>query len=333
VIADRPRRSAADRAARKETFVNRNLFSHVALSAVLLTALCRPSSAQDETVYQKLLQSRAQGIVTLRVLSKFEANMGGQGASHEMRSEIQGVAVDRDGLIMVSNIFLNPYSLGMNDQAAQAGIKMTPTSIKVVFADDDKEYDAFLAATDTKLNLAFIKIENLAGKVISPVDFATGVSPAIGQQLFSVSRLSRGYDYSAFVQTGRINGEIVRPRRAWLLDGSVSGFGLPVYTPAGELVGVITTIPSSIKEDSQNPDTMGMAMAMRMMSGGGMLQPFIIPASTVQAVITQAKASAIEVAAKRKAAGKTGSAAEKASVGTRPVPAETPKKPAKPKKP
>ncbi len=287
-------------------------------------------SAQDESAFQKILQDRAGSIVTLRVVSKLDMNMGGQGMSHEMRTEMQGVVVDKDGLIMVSNVFLNPYSLGMYDQAGQAGIKMTPTSIKVLFAEDDKEYSAFLAATDTKLNLAFIKVEDLAGKSIRPVDFAMSVSPVLGQRLISVSRLSRGYDYSAFIQTGRISGEIVRPRRAWLLDGGVSGFGLPIFTTAGELVGVATAIPSTIKEDLQNSDTMGMAMAMRMMSGGGMLQAFVVLAPTVDAIITQAKASAIEVAARRKAGKGVTAASDTATGGKKP---DAAKKPVKPKTP
>jgi hypothetical protein len=268
--------------------------------------------AQDQDLYQKILQSHAASIVTLRVLSKIEATAGGQAANQEMRYEIQGVVVDKDGLIMVSNVFLNPYSLNMSPEAAQAGVKLTPTSIKVIFADDDKEYTAFLAATDTKLNLAFVKVDDLAGKTVSPAEFTSSYTPAVGQRLLCVSRLSRGYDYAAFLQSGRINGEIVRPRRAWMVEGGMSGFGLPIFTQGGELAGVLTTIPSTLKEDSQNPDTMGMAMAMRMMTGG-ILQPFLIPTSTVAAVITQARASAIEVAARRKAGKPATPTADKAA--------------------
>jgi len=228
-------------------------------------------------------------------------SMAGQSQSREMRTEIQGVLVDKDGLVMVSTMFMNPYSMNLNEGAA--GVKMTPTSIKVVFGDDDKEYNAFLAATDTKLNLSFVQIEDIAGKTVVPAAFTGGPTPAIGERLVSVSRMSRGYDYSAFYQTGRVNGEIARPRRAWMIEGGISGFGLPVYSLNNELVGVLTTIQSTIKEDSQNPDTMGMQMALRMMSGGGMLQPFLVPASMVDGVIGQAKTRAHELAAKRKAGG------------------------------
>lgn len=306
------------------------LFNIIMCSALLLGVI-KIADAQDEALYQKIMQNRAPSIVTLRVVSKFEANFGGQGNSREMRSEIQGVIVDKTGLVMVSNIFLNPYSLSAGgDAAAQANVKMTPTSIKVLFQDDDKEYNAFLAATDTKLNLAFIKVEDLAGKSIAPIEFTGSATVTVGQRLLSVSRLSRGYDYAAFCQSGRINGEIARPRKAWMLEGGISSFGLPVYAVSGEVVGVLTTVPSTIKEDSDNPDTMGMMMAMRAMGGGGVLQPFLVAPSIVDALISQAKVKAIEVAAKRKAGKTDAPVVVKPDITKKP---DVPKKPVQPKKP
>jgi len=269
----------------------------IALAALIAISL--RGGAQEAESYQKVLQSHADSIVTLRVLSKIESSFGGQSQSQEMRTEIQGVVVDKEGLVMVSTLFMNPYSMNLTEAAAT--VKMTPTSIKVLFGGDDKEYTAFLAATDTKLNLSFIQIEDLSGKTLVPANLSTSATPMIGDRVVSVSRMSRGYDYSVFYQTGHINGEIARPRHAWAIEG-ISGFGLPVYKLNNELIGVLTSIPSTIKEDSQNPDTMGMQMALRMMTGGGgMLQPFLIPASIVGGVIEQAKTRAHEIAARRKA--------------------------------
>ena len=276
--------------------------SAIAAAFALLLISCH-GRAQEAEPFQKILQARSPGIVTLRLVSKVEMSFSGQSQSQEMRTEVQGVLVDKEGLVMVSTLFMNPYTMGMNEAAAT--VKMTPTSIKVLFGSDDKEYNAFLAATDTKLNLSFIQIEDMAGKVLEPVKFVGSAMPVVGERLVSVSRMARGYDYSAFYQTGRVNGEIVRPRHAWMVEGGISGFGLPVYKLNNELVGVLTTIQSTIKEDSQSPDTMGMQMALRMMAGGGggMLQGFLVPPSMVEGVIAQAKTRAHELAAKRKAGG------------------------------
>ncbi|HLJ56928.1 MAG TPA: hypothetical protein VKT77_17950 [Chthonomonadaceae bacterium] len=288
----------------------------IAAALLILMVGCR-GSAQEAESFQKVLQSRSPSIVTLRLVSKMDFNAGGQSQSHEMRTEIQGVVVDKEGLIMVSSFSMNPYSMGLTGETM--AIKMVPTSIKVVFGGDEKEYNAFVAATDTKLNLSFIQIEDTAGKNLVPVAFTAGTTPAIGERLIAVSRMARGYDYSVFYQTGRINGEIDRPRHAWMVEGGISGFGLPVFNMNNDLVGVLTTIPSTIKEDAQNPDTMGIQMALRMLSGGGgLMQPFLIPASMVDGVIGQAKVRAHELAAKRKAGG--GAEAPKS---------EAPKKPAK----
>lgn len=270
----------------------------IASAITLILVSCRVGAQETDSI-QKILQSRSAAIVSLRIVSKLEMSAAGQSQSRELRTEVQGVLVDKDGLIMASTLFINPYSANMNESAA--GVKMTPTSIKVLFGGDDKEYTAFLAATDTKLNLSFIQIEDLAGKSVEAVQITGGATPVVGERLVSVSRMSRGYDYSVFYQTGQINGEIARPRHAWMVTGGISGFGLPVFTLNNELVGILTTIPSTIKEDSQNPDTMGMQMAMRMMTGGGMLQPFLVPASMIDGLIVQAKTKAVELAAKRKA--------------------------------
>ena len=306
--------------------------------ATLALGSATVGKAQDSAISQKILQSRAQSIVTLRIVSKLDANEGGQSANREMRYEIQGVVVDKEGLIMVSNVFLDPYSLRQSDQGEEAGVKLTPVSIKAVFDGDEKEYNAFVAATDKKLSLDFIKVEDLAGKQIVPVSFQSGMTPTVGQNLISISRLSRGFDYAAFFQSGHICGEVSRPRKAWMISGGISGFGLPVYSQNDEVAGVISIVPSSIKEDATNPDTMGMALAMRMLSGGsGVLQPFLIPCPIVEGLISQAKIRAVEVAEKRKnnkAAANTDTK-PKPPVEVKPDPGkkpEAPKKPALPPK-
>ena len=304
----------------------KTLFTMLAFASILVggSTVCE---AEDSNASLKIVQNRAQSIVTLRVVSKLESNQGGQSANREMRYEVQGVVVDKEGLIMVSNVFLNPYSLRQTEEGAEPDIKLTPVSIKVVFAGDEKEYVGFVAATDKKLALDFIKVEDLAGKAISPVSFQTSATPVVGQELLLVSRMSRGFDYVPFFQTGQIAGEIVRPRKAWMILGRISGFGLPVFTLNDEVAGVLSNVPSSIKEDASNPDTMGL-----MGAGGGALQPFLIPCTIVEGLISQAKIRAVEVAEKRKnnKAANASEANPKSTVDPKP---ETPKKPDAPKKP
>ena len=307
----------------------KTLYTLLAFASVLAgsSIACR---AEDSNASLKIVQNRAQSIVTLRIVSKLESNQGGQSANREMRYEVQGVVVDKEGLIMVSNVFLNPYSLRQTEEGAEPEVKLTPISIKVVFAGDEKEYVAFVAATDKKLALDFIKVEDIAGKAIVPVSFQSSATPIVGQEMLLVSRMSRGFDYVPFFQTGQISGEIVRPRKAWMILGRISGFGLPVFTLTDEVAGVLSNVPSSIKEDASNPDTMGL-----MGAGGGVLQPFLIPCSIVDGLISQAKIRAVEVAEKRKN-NKAANASEtnpKAPVDPKPENPKKPTTPPKPKKP
>jgi S1-C subfamily serine protease len=277
--------------------------------AALLVAPVRSARADDEaTQFQNLVDKRAATIVNVRVVLKTEFNFGGNSQDRESRMELQGVVVDKEGLVMISNSAFNPGAMMGADMGEN--MKMVPTSFKVIFEGEEKEYNAFQAATDTKLSLAFIKVEELGDKKITVVDFHSSSNPGIGQQVVSVSRLRKGYDYAPYFETARVSGVISKPRKAWMLDGGIAGLGLPVYTLNGDVIGVVSTIQSGVKDDTSS-DSAGIDFLMRMMTGGGGsggMHAFIVPAASIQSVITQAKARAVEVAAeraKRKAGGNT----------------------------
>jgi S1-C subfamily serine protease len=251
-----------------------------------------------------VVEKVAPSIVTVKVVLKTTMKMGGESMEEESKMSLQGVAVTPDGLIMVSNSPFSPKRMMemLAGEAMPAGMdyKMTPTSIKVVFGNEDKEYDAFLAATDTKLDLAFIQVEGLGDRQLTPVDFGSGVDVKMGQQVIAISRLTKGYDYAPYFALGQICGEIAKPRRAWMLLGDISQLGLPVFTLNGELVGVLTTIAPEVKDEGG--DTMGFTMVMRLLSGGGSSGTggvFVIPAQQVKPLVEQASRRAVELAKER----------------------------------
>jgi len=73
---------------------------------------------------------------------------------------------------------------------------------KVVVEREEKEYEAFLAATDSKVKLAFLKIEDLGDRKLAAVDFGSPVDAAIGQTVVALGRQKKGYDYAPFVEAG-----------------------------------------------------------------------------------------------------------------------------------
>jgi hypothetical protein len=279
--------------------------------AVPLALAAVSAPAQDlagAEALRALLERASRPIVTVKAVLKMEmgGQAGGFGGPQENRLTLQGVNVHSSGLIMLSNTPFSPKRMiemmgGGGLSEMMGNMKATPTSIKVLIPGDEKEYDAFVGATDTNLDLLFVKIETTGAPAIPVVEFGGSAAPAIGDTVAMVSRLNRGFDFAPYFQLARVNGEIAKPRKAWTLDGSISQFGLPVYTTKGEPVGVLTTIPSGVKEEG-SADAMGFAMLMRMLGGSGAGATggaFVVPGAAVQGVVAQAVQKAETVAAER----------------------------------
>ncbi|MEZ6185462.1 MAG: hypothetical protein R3F62_10680 [Planctomycetota bacterium] len=272
-----------------------------ALAALTLT----PWAVADDAgaALKALLEQRAPSIVTVRCVIKTEISVMGQSQDQESRANIPGVVVDASGLVMISGSTINGGKIremlaGMVPPDQELDLKITPSEIKVVIEGDDKEYEGFIAASDARLDLAFVQIEGLGERTLTAVDFAGDQRPEIGQQVVGLSRLGEGFDYAPHFELGRVNGKIKKPRTAWTVEG-VEMAGLPVFGLDGAPLGVMTLVSSGVKPDG----------------GGGMFggmfgdesDPPIIPAvvtnKVVRGVIQQAKARAVEVARERAGGG------------------------------
>jgi hypothetical protein len=300
---------------------------------VLAVALAPMTSRADEAAspIQTLLDKQAASIVSIKVVIKTQFQISGQAQDSESRMELQGTVVTPDGLIMVTNAPFDSKSLtdmlGMSADSLGFQMKTTPTDFKVVVGDEDKEYTAFLAGADPNLGLAFIKIDDLADRTLQPVDFTVADTAAIGDKVYTVSRLSKGYDYAPYLDAGWIFGQITKPQTAWVVSNA-GDVGLPVFTEAGGLLGVIANVPSGVKDADAGGDTMGMGMGMlmRMLNGGGAagdMRAFLVPASVITNVVALAKQQAVTVGAKR-AADNSATPAKPAPTSTTPAPGGAP---------
>jgi hypothetical protein len=271
-----------------------------------LTLLSGTAARADEEgdQLQSLLKNQAPTIVTVKAMLKATVKGGGQSQDQESPMTMQGVVVTPDGLVMVSNLAFSPTRamelMGRGGGAEAADYKVTPSQIKVIFAGEDKEYDAFLAATDANLDLAFIKVEGLGDRKLAAVDFGSAIPVTVGQKIIGITRLQKGYDYAAYYQSGRITGEINKPRKAMMMEGSLSGLGLPVYSLTGQPVGVLSTVVAGSADEASAAGA-GFSMMLRFITGGsgGGGSAFILPGSTVKAVIDQASKRAADLAVER----------------------------------
>lgn len=272
----------------------------LALAASLLA--CRAQGQVDEPSYRSLVDKYAPAIVTVKLVLKVESSGGGQARSNETRVTVPGVVVSEDGLVMMTNEPFAPQRAGQLMGAEMPdgmSMKMTPTTVKLVIPGDDKEIDAFLAATDANLDLAFLKAEGLGDRKLPFVDFSATPAAEVGNLALQVVRLGKGYDYAPCVQASRICGKLAKPRPALILDGTVGTLGLPVFSTSGEPIGVLTTLlPGAKVEDAG--ESAGFAHFMTQFSGGTTNGgAFVLPPVAIKGLIEQAKARAPEVAAER----------------------------------
>ena len=271
----------------------------LAASALALAAITSVAARADDTSQQQiqtLLANQAASIVSIKVVIKTQVKMSGQAQDSESRADLVGTVVTPDGLIMVSNAPFDSKNLGeMLGMPDNAGfdMKMTPTDFKVVIGNEEKQYSAYLAATDPNRGLAFIKVQDLGDRKLQPADFTSTTTPTEGERVYVVNRLGKGYDYAPYLQAGDVYGEIDKPQKAWIIGDNLD-VGLPVFSPAGEALGVMTTVRSGVTEPPSSSG-MGLGMIMRMATGGGgaaMSNTFLVPASVISGVITLAKQQA-----------------------------------------
>ncbi len=258
------------------------------------------SAATTAQEMQTVMQA-APSIVTVKIVSRTQMGEGSTVQNQESSTSAPGVVVEANGLIMLSKSSYSMDSLASMFGEDSSGFKMktTPTDFKVTVGDESHEYNAVLAATDDILGLAFIQITDLGDRKLQTADFSAAASPSVGDDVLSLSRLPKGYDFAPIVHAGRIAGSITLPRSAFVLDGVEGIPGLPVYSGDGKILGVVTFLKPTVSASAGSPGMLQLLTSL--FSGGGLsgaMQSFVVPNTTVRPVIAQAEQRAVAVLAK-----------------------------------
>lgn len=304
------------------------LFAPVALVTVLWAApLAAASEAQPAPAAEAapaagflapaqaraLLERVAPALVSVEVVVKVELQMGGQGRDQESSIDALGVVVDPGGLILLSNLQISASRINdlLRATGAAPGVdfKMTPTRFEVKLDGDDRGRPALLAAVDSQLDLAFLQLEEPPAEPLPAIDFSAAVDPEVGDEVVAVSRLNESFDHAPYFETYRVSGAVKRPRRAWVLDGEVSAIGLPVFTPAGEPVGVVSTVLSSVTADGGGFGPGGLLGGLDRRKTLGPVGIFLLPARPVARAIELSRQRADELLAERRERVAAGEAA------------------------
>ncbi|MEO8197449.1 MAG: serine protease [Thermoanaerobaculia bacterium] len=276
----------------------------VRLATVLVLAAAAAEASPRALSQEQLLARVSPAIVSLKVVLKTEFNMGGSIQEQESEVDALGAVVDPTGLILLWNSRLSATRL--MDAVQQMGeaenfkLKMTPTDFRVTIEGDTKEYRAFLAASDSELDLAFLQLEERPERPLVSVEFGRSRETRIGDTVIGVARLSPAFDRAAFFDTGRIAGRIAKPAQAFILDASPALLGLPVFDLEGRAVGAVATVLSRVSEPAtQGGDMMSYFALGRSRMESGPLGVFLLPGERVKALIAAARLRAAELLAER----------------------------------
>ncbi|HLF55579.1 MAG TPA: hypothetical protein VI942_01910 [Thermoanaerobaculia bacterium] len=289
----------------------RGIRAAVAAIALAITgSATAPAAAID---WQGLLDRYAPTVVNLRVTLSSE--MEGSGApAEEATDEVRGALVDPSGLIVVWNSHLSAGRMTELFAGAPGGmdgtkLKVTATDVRVTLPGESRERHAFVAASDSSLDLAFVQLEEIPEAPLPAVDFSQPAAVAVGDELATVARMSSAFDRVAYVDVVRVGGELRKPRPAWILSGgNATQAGMPYFAADGRPAGVLVTFLSRAGDPtSRNPGKL-FAELMSLGRGQSEVGPvglFLLPAERVEAVIGQARERARELLAERKAAAAT----------------------------
>lgn len=288
------------------------LLQVVAGAAVCIVMDAASASAAPRPLpYEELLTRIAPAIVSVKVVLKTEFNMGDSMQEQESVLDALGAVVDPDGLILLWNSQLSATRL--MDAVRQMGegedfkLKMTPTDFRVTIAGDATEHRAFLAASDSELDLAFLQLEAKPDRPLASIEFGRSPLTRVGDTVFGVSRLSPAFDRAAFIETGRIAGRISKPAKAFILDASPALLGLPVFDLEGRAVGVVATVLSRVSEPAaQGGDMMSYFALGRGRMENGPLGVFLLPGERVKELVAAAHLRAQELLAERTTATRPG---------------------------
>jgi hypothetical protein len=254
-----------------------------------------------------LLARHAPAIVRVEAVLETRVDFDGQGEVEDSRLDLLGAVVDPQGLVMIWNSHVSSARisemLAESGRGGEMGIRVTPRSFTVSLPEGD--VPALLAATDSANDLAFLQLERPPAAPLAFVDFGAGRRPGVGEELLAVSRLGRGFDHAPLLQTARVGGQLDKPRLAWILDGSLSTFGLPVFDRSGTPVGALTTVVTrgTEGESSSGRPTVGQMLGGAFgVAGESPLGAFVLPAERVRSLVALAKERAAQLLAERAAA-------------------------------
>jgi hypothetical protein len=242
-----------------------------------------PSSARPEDpAYQKVIDTVGPTVVTIKFVMKSPDDQG-MGDSEQ---EASGVIIDPKGTVLCSY-----WGVGGAYAAMLGPGAPKPQDVRVLIGDDTEGKKARIVSHDSELDLAWIKLDEEPATPLTHIDLEKGAAPAVGQQVYLLSRLDKYFDRAFVVNEGRIRGVATKPRRLFVPGSTLisdrSDLGMPVCSSDAVPVGFIVV---------QSPDEEARA-ADQSLSPAPMIIPIDEVAKATKRAMEAAAATPAEPAA------------------------------------
>lgn len=199
------------------------------LTGLILAAVGSPAADDISDKLAELETRYRHNLVQVRYTQQVQVST----AEPPQESELvtTGIIVSPDGVVLVSAVVFEPfnqvpqgYGIRFPASVARADAKISEARIRV----DGDEYPATLLGRDTDADVAFFQIDS-EGKTFPSVDFGSGGTASVGQQVAVLSRLPDPLGPGLAVELSRVQSVVAKPLEGFLVSTVASD-------PVGSLV-------------------------------------------------------------------------------------------------
>jgi hypothetical protein len=217
-------------------------------AAVLLSGwLAGTAGADVADTGRELLRRNQDAVVSVKLVIKSAMAFSGRNTSkNESKSEVTGTVISPDGLTVISLSATDPAgtmqkifkSAGGGDDAKMKWDSEL-SDVKILHANG-KELAARVLLRDADLDLVFIEPTERTATPFAFVDLSDSAEAQILDEVLVIGRMGTVGSRSSSAALGRISARVDKPRTFYAVgEGAASGLGLPVFTLAGKVLGLV----------------------------------------------------------------------------------------------
>lgn len=255
---------------------------NIALLALLMLCCKNTYAAEVAEEARKIVDTYKDTVVSVQLV--LQMSYGGASEKRETKLSCTATIVDPSGLVVTSLSSVNPADVfrGLSadeDEEFKITSRIVDAKIK---CSDGTEIPADIVLRDRDLDLAFLRPKKPVDTPLPYVDLSKAGNPQLLDELVVLNRLGQVASRTIAVSIDRIQAIVTKPRTFYVVGGtSTMGFGYPSFCLDGKPAGLLVLRIAQTRDDSEGL----FSMFNRML-------PVVLPASTVQKLVEQAKTAA-----------------------------------------